>query len=93
MTLRHPARSTLGRTTVERRLLVAIIDENIEIRCPNCGEKHQKRVAQLYDNPEFACSCGVVIECKSDKFVAEVQKVDKSIEGLRRTLRDLGKRK
>ncbi len=70
---------------------MAIIDESIEIPCPECGTKHQKRITQLYDNPEFPCSCGVVIQCKSETFVAEVKKPDKSIEGLRRTLRNLGK--
>jgi hypothetical protein len=72
---------------------VAIIDESIEVSCPKCGKQHQKRIALLYDNPEFPCSCGVVLQCKSDTFVAEVKEVDRSIEDLRRTLRNLGKGK
>lgn len=67
-------------------------DQTIDFPCPKCGHKHRKTVAWLKANRHLTCSrCAANIAIDNSNFVSGIQKVDKAMDDLRRTLRSLGK--
>ena len=67
------------------------LDEStpIDIPCPKCGHKLTKSIRELKTNTKFACpKCGQGFD--SADFKAEIQKVDKAIDDLKRQIGKLG---
>lgn len=61
---------------------------------PDCRHENAKSVRWLRDHTQLTCGgCGRVIELKSEQFRAGLNKVDKSVDDLWKTLGKLGKRR
>lgn len=66
--------------------------QTIELPCPHCGKKSAHTVGKLKTNPQITCSgCRQVFRVNANELRAAVQKIEKSLADLRRTLGRLGK--
>ncbi len=66
----------------------------IDIPCPSCNSKLKTTVEKLRTNPILHCNhCGDDIKINADisKFDRETQKVEKSLNNLKKTLKKFGK--
>ena len=61
-------------------------NQEIDLPCPNCGAKTRKSVRWIKNNSQFICSCGGVIDLKSEQFVRELRKVEVEIDKLKKSL-------
>lgn len=69
-------------------------DAEIEIPCPKCGYKTKQTIGRLRDQAQFECvGCGTTIKPSTRQFDSALNKVDQSIDDLRRQLATLGKRR
>jgi hypothetical protein len=64
----------------------------IEIPCGKCGRKTKKTIGWVNSRNKFTCSCGVVIELKTDQFKREIGKANAAIDKMRDAFKSLGKR-
>jgi endogenous inhibitor of DNA gyrase (YacG/DUF329 family) len=64
-------------------------NQTITIPCPACGHQHRKTIGWIKANDHIPCVCNRRIDLNKSQFVSELAKVDRSVDDLRRTLRDL----
>ena len=70
----------------------AIDSQTVELPCPHCGHKSSQPIGKLKTNPKLACrACGQSFIVNANELRAAVQKIEKSLADLRRTLGRLGK--
>jgi len=64
----------------------------IEIPCENCSRKIKKSIGWIKSHQEFTCPCGTTIVLKTDQVRREIAKVERSLDGFKRSLEKIGKR-
>lgn len=65
----------------------------ITIPCPECGHETKETIGRLKHNPKIPCGgCGKTLAINADKLTAGLKEAEKSIDSLRDTLRNFGKR-
>lgn len=68
-------------------------DKKITITCPGCGKAFDESIGRLKTNPDLTCpGCGKVVHVEGNAGAA-IQKVDKAVADLRKTLGKFGKRR
>jgi hypothetical protein len=64
----------------------------IGIPCPKCGQKTQKTIAWIKANDTFACDgCAAIIRIDRDELLRGLNEIDKSVDDLKRQIRNLSK--
>lgn len=66
----------------------SILDnEFADLACPQCGHKFKERLGKLKTNPTLTCAkCKAAIPVDANKLRATIQKVDKSVADIQRSL-------
>jgi transcription initiation factor IIE alpha subunit len=71
---------------------MANLINRLPITCPKCGHEFTKTVAGLKREPKFSCpKCGQQFDGAG--FLPGVQKIEKSVEDLKRKIRDISKKR
>ncbi len=68
-----------------------IDSHTVGIPCPNCGEKVEETIGRLKTDPNLTCGCGAVIQVDAKDLRSGIDQIERSLNELRRTFRNLGK--
>ncbi len=66
--------------------------QTIELACPHCSRKAAQTIGKLKGNPKLTCrACGQSFAVNANELRTGIQKIEKSLADLQRTLGRLGK--
>ncbi|CAM5194630.1 Transposase OS=Bosea thiooxidans OX=53254 GN=SAMN05660750_03320 PE=4 SV=1 [Bosea thiooxidans] len=66
----------------------------LTVPCPDCGQKHTKTIGWIQTHDQFTCErCGERIHLDHDHLLAGLEKLDKTIADLRKSLGSFGKKR
>jgi DNA-directed RNA polymerase subunit N (RpoN/RPB10) len=64
--------------------MFSLDEQTIPITCANCGNKINKTIGWIKSNNNISCKCGIIINLKTDKFIRDIENVEKSFSDLPR---------
>lgn len=67
--------------------------QKLTLKCGGCGRDISETLARLKTNPKLTCiGCGAVTEVSADDLARALKSAEKSVEGLRKAIRDFGRK-
>lgn len=64
----------------------------ITLTCPGCGKKFDEKIGRLKRDPTLTCpGCKQSITIEAAELRRGIQAIEKSLDGLRKSIRQLGK--
>jgi transposase-like protein len=66
----------------------------LDIPCPGCEHVNPLTIAYLKANQQFTCAgCGKDVQIETDQLKSGLKEADNALDGLRKTIRRLNKRR
>ena len=59
-------------------------DQTMDLPCPKCGYKTRKTISWIKTHENLTCSCGAVIQLKTDEFRRKIGEIESFFDKLRR---------
>ena len=66
-------------------------DDDVELRCHNCGGTTKKSMEWVADHDQYTCECGTLIPVDASTYRKEFAKTESASDGFRGLLEKLGK--
>lgn len=66
--------------------------QNLNIPCPQCGQKVEKSVGWIKANDSYVCpGCSGLVSLDKQGLIAGLNSADKALDAFRKSIRKLGK--